>query len=332
MRFDARVDQAEGLRRLLVRNHTQVVLLLTGKAGVGRTSTTINLASALSKLGKAVLVLDENHSSNNIADQLGLHGRYDLLDIAQQKCKPEQALLSKHGFSVLPAARAINSLAQMNRQEQQRLGEVLAEVADSTDVMLVEVAMPVLMQSPDLRQCYQQTMARPMLMSRENGVAGLAGVSSGFASGVTLLVVMDATVSGITDSYALIKKLALESACLQFEIVVNRVADERAAKLVFENMAKVALRKLSVRLEYLGCIPRDDRFKRASRYGAPVSEAYPAAIPANSYRDIAQGLLRLPMQKIETGRGMRAAVQGLMGKVTQPVPQHSKNVAHAVNL
>jgi len=332
MRFDARADQAEGLRRLLVRNHTQVVLLLAGKAGVGRTSTTVNLASALSRLGKAVLVLDENQSSSNIADQLGLHGRYDLLDIAQQKCKSEQALLSKHGFSVLPAARAINALAQMNRSEQRGLGDVLAEVGDSTDVMLVEVAMPVLMQSADLRQCYQQSMVRPMLVSRENGMLGLAGVSSGFASGVTLLVVMDATVSGITDSYALIKKLALESACLQFEIVVNRVTDERAARLVFENMAKVALRKLSVRLEYLGCIPRDDRFKHASRYGTPVSEAYPAAVSANSYRDIAQGLLRLPMQKIETGRGVRTAMHSLMGKVTKPALQHSKNVAHAVNL
>jgi len=332
MRFDARADQAEGLRRLLVRNHTQVVLLLAGKAGVGRTSTTVNLASALSRLGKAVLVLDENNSSSNIAEQLGLHGRYDLLDIAQQKCKPEQALLNKHGFSVLPAARAINSLAQMNRLEQQRLGDALAEVGDSTDVMLVEVAMPVLMHSPDLRQCYQQAVARPMLMNRAQGISGLAGVSSGFATGVTLLVVMDATVSGITDSYALIKKLALESACLQFEIVVNRVADEKAARTVFENMAKVALRKLSVRLEYLGCIPRDDRFKRASGYGTPVSEAYPAAISANSYREIAQGLLRLPMPKIETDRGVRAAMHSLMGKVTQPVLQRSKNVAHAVNL
>lgn len=332
MRFDARVDQAEGLRRLLVRNRTQVVLLLAGKTGVGRTSTTINLASALSKLGKAVLVVDENQSSNNVVDQLGLQGRYDLLDIAQQKCNTDDALLSKYGFSVLPSARAINSLAQLNRSEQQGLEDVLAEVGNSTDVMLVEVAMPVLMQSADLRQGYQQTMLRPMLMSHEKGMLGLAGVSSGFASGVTLLVVMDATVSGITESYALIKKLALESACLQFEIVVNRVADERAAKQVFDNIAKVALRKLSVRLEYLGCIPRDDRFKHACRYGAPLSEAYPAAVSTNSYRDIAQGLLRLPMQEFETGREVRTAIQNLMGKTSQPVLQHSKNVAHAVNL
>lgn len=329
MHFDARVDQAEGLRRLLKRNHTQVVLLLAGKAGVGRTSTTINLASALAKSGKAVLVLDENPAPNNIPDQLGLHARYDLMDIAQQKCKPGEALLSRHGFSVLPAARALNSQAQMNRTEQQQLENALAEISGSVDVMLVEAAMPVLMKSPGTRQFYQETIARPMLTGRHEGTAG---VSPGFVSGVVLLVVMDATVSGITDSYALIKRLALDSGCQQFEIVVNRVADQKDAKKVFDNMAKVAWRKLSVRLEYLGCIPRDEKFKRAILHGSPVDEFFPAAISAKSCLDIAQGLLRLPVGNNEAGWGQGNAMQSLIGKISQPLGQYGKKVSHAVDL
>jgi len=43
----AGIDQAEGLRRLLVSNQTQVITLVSGKQGVGRTSVTLNLASAL---------------------------------------------------------------------------------------------------------------------------------------------------------------------------------------------------------------------------------------------------------------------------------------------
>jgi len=52
MRSDSGVDQAEGLRRLLVRNQTQVITVVAGKAGVGRTSTTINLAAALNAFGQ----------------------------------------------------------------------------------------------------------------------------------------------------------------------------------------------------------------------------------------------------------------------------------------
>ena len=332
MRSDTRVDQAEGLRRLLARNHTRVVTMLSGKTGVGRTSTTINLAAAMAQLGKEVLVLDENQSPDNIPDQLGLHARYDLLDIALQKCKSRDALLDTHGFSVLPAARAMNFLARMSRAEQQRMENALAELTSNADVLLVEAAMPVLMKSPDIRHCYQETIARALLASRDEGTVRQTGVSSGFPYGASLLVVMDATTSGITDSYALIKRLAVESACLQFEIVVNKVADERAAMIVFENMAKVAWHKLSARLEYLGCIPRDERLKRAIRHGRTVGEAYPASISAKSYLEMADGLLHLPLRRDAAGVGVRTAMPDLSGKISQPIRQHSKNVTHAVNL
>ncbi|MGA8864774.1 MAG: P-loop NTPase [Gallionella sp.] len=328
MRSDKRMDQAEGLRRLLVPNKTRMVTLLSGKTGVGRTSTTINLAAAMAQLGKEVLVLDEIQAPDNIPETLGLHARYDLLDIAQQKCSYHDAVLNTHGFSVLHAARAMNFLSQMSHTEQQRVEKALAEAISSADVLLVEAAMPVLMKSHDIRQCYQETMAR-VLASRENGIVRQA--PAGFAYGTSMLVVMDATTSGITDSYALIKKLATESACLQFGIVVNKIADARAAKIVFDNMAKVAWHKLSVRLEFVGCIPRDERLKQASSRGRAVGETYPASISAKSFLNMAHGLLHLPLHREQAGGGVRPALPGLLGPTSQPALQHGKNVAHAVN-
>ncbi len=328
MRSDNGLDQAEGLRRLLVRNQTRMVTLLSGKTGVGRTGITINLAAAIARSGKEVLVLDENQAPNNIADQMGLHARYDLLDIAQQKCGYRDAVLNTHGFSVLHAARAMNFLSQMSHAEQQRVERALAESIGGVDVLLVEAAMPTLMKSHEIRQCHQESMAR-VLASREGGT--LRQVTAGLAYGTSMLVVMDATTSGITDSYALIKKLAMESACLQFGIVVNKVADARTAMSVFDNIAKVAWHKLSVRLDYLGCIPRDERLKRAARQGRTVGEAYPASISAKSFLDMAQRLLHLPLRSEQAGVGFRPALPGLIGQIPAPARQRSKIVAHAVN-
>lgn len=303
MRSNIRVDQAEGLRRLLVRNHTQVVTVVAGKPGVGRTSTTINLAAALARSGKEVLVLDENHAPNNFLDHLGLYARYDLLDVVQEKCKPREAVLNTKEFSVLSTARAMYSLAQLKQAEQQRLENALTEVSSGVDVMLVDAAMLV----------------------------GQAEVSSSLASGVSLLVVVDATTSGITDSYALIKRLALENARFQFEIVLNKVADEQAAMMVFGNMAKVARLNLAARLEYLGYIPYDDKLKRATQLGRSVVEAFPTATSAKSYLELSKKLLRLPMQQNEAGGGVRTIIQNLMSQVSQPLRQHSKKAAHVVN-
>ena len=81
---------------------------------------------------------------------------------------------------------------------------------------------------------------------------------------VSLLIVVDATTSGITESYALIKRMALDNACMQFEIVVNKVSDEQTAKKIFGNMAEMARRNLAARLEYCGYISKDGRLTRAS--------------------------------------------------------------------
>lgn len=287
MRSSIGMDQAEGLRRLLVRNQTQVITVVAGKPGVGRTSVTINLAAALARLGKDVLVLDENHAPNNLLDRLGLFARHDLLDVVQGKCAPGGAVLAANGFNVLPTARAMYALAKLNHIEQQRLENALTEASGGADVMLVDAAMLV----------------------------GQAAVSSSLASGAKLLVVADATASGITESYALIKRLALKNARLQFEIIVNKAGNNQEAKNVFDNMAKVARHHLSARLEYLGYIPADNKFKRAAQLGRSVVDAFPGACSAQSYLALAQKLLCLPVNRDEQEGGISHMMQSLIKQV-----------------
>lgn len=308
MRSNTGMDQAEGLRRLLVLNQTQVITVVAGKPGVGRTSATINLAAALAYSGKDVLVLDENHAPDNLLDRLKLYAKHDLLDVAQGKCAPSEAVLTARGVSVLHTARAMREFSKLDQIEQQRLEDALTEVSCGMDVMLVDAAMPV--------------------PSKVEGLAGQAAVSSSLASGAALLVVVDATASGITESYALIKRLALENARLHFEIMVNKVTDERAAMMVFENMARVARHKLAARLEYLGYIPNDDRLKRATQLGRSVVEAFPTAVSAKFYVELAQKLLRLPMRQDEVEGGVSRIMQNLIKQLAR---QHSREMMHVVN-
>jgi flagellar biosynthesis protein FlhG len=292
------MDQAEGLRRLLVLNQTQVITVVAGKAGVGRTSATINLAAALAGSGKNVLVLDENCGPNNLSGRMGLSAKHDLLDVAQGKCGLCDAVLAARGFGILPTARAMRALAQLDQEGQQRLEEALTEASGGVDVVLVDAAMSAL--------------------GMAEGLTG-ATVSPSLASGAALLVVVEATPSGITESYALIKRLALGSARQQFGIAVNRAGNEQAALTVFENMAKVTRRNLSARLEYLGYIPSDDSLKCAMQLGRSVVEAFPAAASAQSYLSLSQKLLRLPMQRDEAEGGVSAVIQNLIRQVSRPV-------------
>jgi len=158
-----------------------------------------------------------------------------------------------------------------------------------------------------------------------------AAVSSSLASGAAMLVVVEGTPGGITDSYALIKRLALESARVQFGILVNKAVSEKAAMTVYENMAKVARRNLSVRLEYLGYVPLDDKVSCAAQMCRPVLEAFPISASAQAYLELAHNLLSLPARQDEVENGVATIVQSLMNQVSQPLRSIGKEIAHVVN-
>lgn len=328
MRSNIGVDQAEGLRRLLAHNKTQVITVVAAKPGMGRTSATINLAAALTCSGKDVLVLDGNYAPNNLLGRLGLHAKHDLLDVVQGKCTHGEAIQTVSGISVLHTARAMYGFLKLDLIRQQCLEDALNKVSSGVDVLLVDAAMPVLMKQLTIRPGYQQkdfwpgtrmTIVKPSLsrievpaLSRVEGSVGHTVVSSSMASGAALLVVIDATPGGITESYALIKRLALENTHLHFEIMVNKVSDERAAMAVFENMARVARSNLAVRLEYLGYMPNDDRLKRAAQLGRSVIDAFPTAVSAKLYIEFAQKLLHLPVRQDEDEGGISCITQDLI--------------------
>ena len=260
-------DQAEGLRRMLVSNQTEILALVSGRRASGRTSVTLNLAAALSKAGRDVLILDENPAPHNLTDSLGLLARLDLLDVIRGKCQLVDAVVGAYGCSILPTARLMRALPTLNANEQGRLEEILLEAANGVDVMLVDAAM------------LDET------------------TSLALSPNVRMLVVMDATSSGITQNYAMIKRLALEQARSRFEILVNRVADEKTARLVYGNIEKVAKTHLAVELEYMGCIPQDDRLKRSTQLGRAVVEAFPAAASARSCIALSQSALNMKSQQ-----------------------------------
>ena len=286
-------DQAEGLRRLMVQASTRVVTVAAARTGLGATSVVVNLATALAQAGKDVLVLDENLSHNNVANMLALKPRYDLLN-AVRRDKPwrEIMLHARQGVRVLPAARAIQALPKLPQPEREHLLECLVEASQGVDVVLVDAAA-----------CDGNY------------------VSAGLAPDQPLLLVLNATASAITESYAMIKRMAMQDGRQSFEIVVNKVRDEREAQVVFGNMAQVAHRHLNVRVEYLGYIPVDEKLKRATQLCRPVVEAFPAAPAALAFGELERDLMLLPVAENNGANGLPDVMQKLMRQA------RSQNVA-----
>jgi flagellar biosynthesis protein FlhG len=281
-------DQAAGLRKLLARGNAQVITVLGARDGLGATSIVTNLAAVFAHSGKDVLVLDENLSHDNVANTLALRPRFDLLHAARgDKTWQDVLLQGMVGPGVLPVARAMQSLPKMDEAERERLLESLLGAAVGRDVVLVDAA-------------------------RDGN-----SVCASLSGDEPLLLVLNATASGITESYALLKKMAMHNGRQAFDIVVNRVGSEREALAVFDNMEKVARHHLQVSLSYLGYIPVDEKLKRATQLCRPVVEAFPSAASSMAMREIAQGLLRAPSVSEHVQDRLSSVMQRLM-RMSQP--------------
>lgn len=262
-------DQAEGLRGLPglpISAAVRIIAVAGGGAGVGKTSVVLNLAMALARNGKHVLVLDENPRHNNVNANLGLKARYDLLHVINRDKTLEQVILpGPEGISVLTAMRGVHSLAKLNPDDQEWLVKCFGRLPRPVDVVLVDTA------------------------------AGSAShVLSLSLAAEQVLMVLSGAASSITDAYALIKIMSQEYAKRHFLVLVNKVGSEHEARAIFDNVSQVARRHLSVSLDLMGCIPIDEKLRRSTQLCRPVVEAFPASVSAAGLRQLADNVLRHP--------------------------------------
>jgi septum site-determining protein MinD len=89
----------------------KVIVITSGKGGVGKTTTTANLGTALALLGKKVVLVDTDIGLRNLDVVLGLENRivYDLVDVIEGTCRLKQALVKDKRFSCASWLLSINT-------------------------------------------------------------------------------------------------------------------------------------------------------------------------------------------------------------------------------
>jgi flagellar biosynthesis protein FlhG len=278
-------DQAEGLRRLVACPSLRVVTVVGARAGLGATSVVVNLAAAMVQAGKQVLVLDENLAQDNVANALALKPRYDLLNAVRDNIAWRDILLhTDNGVHVLPVARAMQALLKLGKAERERLLESLTAASRGMDVVLVDAT------------------------------ADGHSVCATLSGDEPLLLVLNATADGITESYALLKQMTARNGRQAFDLVVNKARNEQEARTVFDNMAEVAHRHLQVRLKYLGSIPLDENINRATQRHRPLLDVSPGAPAARAFNELARKLMLIPSADNDGSNTLNQLMQRLISQ------------------
>lgn len=116
------MDQADGLRKLIKPRSIKVIAISSGKGGVGKTNVSVNLAVALAKEGKEVMLLDADLGLANVDVLLGLNPAYDLSHVISGERSLEEVIVDgPHSLKVIPASSGTSQMANLTEMEQSTL-------------------------------------------------------------------------------------------------------------------------------------------------------------------------------------------------------------------
>lgn len=289
------MDQAEQLRIIKANRQSRplarVITVTSGKGGVGKSNTSINLAIQFRKIGKRVIILDADFGLANIEIMFGAVPKHNLCDLIYQG-KNIQEIITWGPMEVgfISGGSGIAGLSNLNRDYLDYIIQNLVELDAITDIIIVDTA------------------------------AGISDAVLEFlvASGEILLVTTPEPTS-ITDSYSLLKALyrhsRFDEANTKVKMIANRVGREAEGEILFNKLNAVVARYLKVPMTYLGSVPQDAQLAKAVMQQIPVSIQNPGARSSQAYEQIAKRLLDKEEEQRQPKRGMAAFFSHIISKI-----------------
>ena len=273
-------DQAQRLRELVdqtrqpalsvvppppepIANHARTLAVTSGKGGVGKTNIITNLAIALARRGKKILLVDADLSLANVDVLLGLQPRFNLSHvISGEKRLREIVLEGPHSIRLIPAASGVREMADLRDEDLQRLIGEFTDFDREFDLILIDTA------------------------------AGISESVLSFAvASQEVLLITTPEPTSYVDAYQMLKNLHRHSPSQPVHLIVNMASSEKEGKQTAEFMDEMAKKFLSHSLNHIGTILRDPDVPASIRLQKPFLEESPHGTAARGIQQLATRLM-----------------------------------------
>ena len=217
----------------------RVIVITSGKGGVGKTTTSANIGSALAKQGHSVVLIDTDIGLRNLDLLLGLENRivYTLVDVVEKRCKLKQALVKdkKNPNLCLLAAAQTRDKSSVSAEQ---LKEITEKLKADYDFILVDCP---------------------------------AGIEQGFQTAIAgaseAIVVTTPEMSAVRDADRIIGLLEAAEGIESYKLLINRV---RPNMIKSNDMMSVEDVEGILSCDKIGIIPEDTGIITSTNRGEPI--------------------------------------------------------------
>jgi septum site-determining protein MinD len=260
----------------------EAIVITSGKGGVGKTTTSANIGTALALSGKKVCLVDTDIGLRNLDVLMGLENRiiYDLVDVAEERCKLNQALIKDKRFECLYLLPAAQTKDKSSIQPEQ-VKKIVQELKQDYDYVIIDCP---------------------------------AGIEQGFKNAVAgadkSIVVTNPEISSVRDADRIIGLLEQEEVEAP-KLIVNRLRNHLAKS---GDMLDVDEIVSVLSIELLGVVIDDENVIKAANKGEPVA-MQPDSKASIAYRNIARRILgeSVPLLSLEEDKGFFGKIKTLLG-------------------
>ena len=218
---------------------SEVIVVTSGKGGVGKTTTSANVGTGLAKLNKKVVLIDTDIGLRNLDVVMGLENRivYNLVDVVEGNCRPKQAMIKDKRYDnlyLLPSAQTRDKTSVTPEQMKALTNELRQEF----DYIILDCP---------------------------------AGIEQGFKNAIAgadrALVVTTPEVSAIRDADRIIGLLEANE-MKRTDLIVNRIRTDMVKRGEMMSLEDV-LDILAINL--IGAVPDDENIVISTNQGEPLA-------------------------------------------------------------
>ncbi len=242
----------------------RVLAIASGKGGVGKSFLTLNLAEALSRLGKKVMILDADFGLANIQLMTGQQPKQTIGDVLAGKCSVAETLITgPEGVQLIPGGRGVPEDAELCHGRMSGLINAIDQLAGQMEYLLIDTAGGL---TPTDLQLVQ-------------------------AAGEVLVVLTPDPVAQ-TDAADYIKALRGHCGIQQFGVVTNMIKRQREGHALIESLQERLGFDQDLVLRHCGQVPFDQDVSKSSVNFQTIMQARPESRAARSLQMLAETLDR----------------------------------------